>query len=333
MWCRYHNMRRCLQLLAVISLVVSANSAYAQDKQEKPTSEDQDKVEQPMLDSMRSGIHSTVSSTAAWLDSFFTDKVNPEDYEDVYGSFSIRPEWDEYDGWEVDSSFRARVILPHAERRFSAIIGRGDFDDFINDQQTTRPTVIQRDDSDEEWMVGLGFDPMIDEQHKLSFGAGLRGGINADPYVRARYRFDSIINDRSELHWQTVGFWRDSDGFGIAQTIEHDFVLSENWFNKFWIRGTFAERTEGVRWHASEKIYYLYGYERALGAELWWYGETEAGVPLQDYGIRGLHRSRFLRDWLYLESWIGLHYPRERLNESREPRWLVGVELEMLFGN
>ncbi|RUO63551.1 hypothetical protein [Pseudidiomarina insulisalsae] len=326
MWQVSHRVATICILLALAGAPLPV---WAQQEEEPQTIGD----DQELIDSVRSGIHTTVSATAAWLDSFFTDAVDPTEYDDVYGSLTIAPQWDEYDGVEIDSSFRARVILPHAERKFSAIIGRGDFDDFINDQQTTRPTVIRREQADEEWMVGLGFDPLVQDDHSISFGAGFRGGLQLDPYVRARYRFDEIINERSEIHLQTVGFWRDSDGFGVAQTIEHDFALSAKWFNKFWLRGTFAERIDGVRWHASEKLYYIYHHERAFGGEVWWYGETEHPVPMQDYGIKGLHRSRFLRDWLYLESWIGLHWPREYLSETRKPRWLVGIELELHFGD
>ncbi|WP_258808230.1 hypothetical protein [Pseudidiomarina sp. CB1] len=319
-----------LQLsLLVLAFSAATTTAWAQQKQE----DGNEAADQELIDDMRSGLRTTVSATAAWLDSFFTESVDRSVYDDVYGSLTVAPQWDEYEGFEVDSSFRARVVLPHAERKFSAVIGRGDFDDFINDQQTTRPTVIQREQADEEWMVGLGFDPVVRDDHSLSFGAGFRGGLKLDPYVRARYRFEEILSDSSELHFQSVGFWRDSDGFGIAQTIEYDVALSEQWFNKFWVRGTFAERTEGVRWHASEKLYYIYHHERALGAEVWWYGETKRIVPLQDYGVKALHRSRFLRDWLYFEGWVGLHWPREFLDESRQPRWLVGVEFELQFGD
>ena len=312
----------------VVAYSASTTVAWAQQNEEKK----QQETEPELIDDVRSGLHTTISATAAWLDSFFTDTIDRSAYDDVYGSLTVAPQWDEYEGWEVDSSFRARVVLPHAERKVSAIIGRGDFDDFINDQQTTRPTVIRRDQADEEWMVGLGFDPVVRDDHSLSFGAGFRSGLKLDPYVRARYRFEQILSETSELHFQTVGFWRDSDGFGIAQTLEHDLALSERWFNKFWLRGTFAERTEGVRWHASEKLYYIYHHERAIGAELWWYGETERSVPMQDYGVKALHRSRFLRDWLYLEGWVGLQWPREFLDEARKPRWLVGIELELQFG-
>jgi hypothetical protein len=285
-----------------------------------------------LVDEFREGLTNTVKRTARWIDSFFADNVNPDDYTTASGSFTLRPEWDEYGGFKLDSSFRARVVFPHAEQRLTAVVGRGNFDDFINETPVNRPSVIRRDQADEEWMLGLGFDPFVDSQQRLSFSAGFRGGLSFDPYISSTYRFETVLSDVSELYLQSVGFWRDSDGFGIAQTVEYDRVLSEHWFNKFWVRGTFAERTNGVRWHLSNKTYYLYGPETALGAEFWWYGETRAAVPMQDYGLRGLHRQRFHRDWLYLESWVGLHWPRELLSETRQPRWIVGIEIELLFG-
>lgn len=286
-----------------------------------------------LIDEFREGLTNTVNRTARWVDSFFADNVDPSAYNTASGSLTLRPEWDEYGGFKLDSSFRARVVFPHAEQRITAVIGRGNFDDFINETPASRPSVIRRDQADEEWMLGLGFDPFVDDKQRLSFSAGVRGGLALDTYVSSTYRFETVLSDVSELYLQSVGFWRDSDGFGIAQTVEYDRVLSENWFNKFWIRGTFAERTDGIRWHLSNKTYYLYGPERALGAEFWWYGETRAEVPMQDYGFRALHRQRFHRDWLYLESWVGLHWPREVLTETRQPRWIVGIELELLFGD
>ena len=329
-----------MRLAIALLLLAVIPTAGAQSQESPPpsqsTSEESqakaDRDDAAMIDDFRAGLTNSVNATAAWLDSFFADSINPDDYDTASGSLTLTPEWDEHDGFELDSSFRARVVFPHAERRFSAIIGRADFDDFINDTQQTRPTVIRRDQSDEEWMVGLGFDPYVQTNHSLSFGAGVRGGLNMDPYVRARYRYETIVDDNAELHMQSVAFWRDSDGFGVAQTFEYDTAFSPKWFGKSWVRGTFAERTEGVRWQASQKLYYMYHHERAVGADVWWYGETENAVPMRDYGIRALHRSRFSREWLFLEGWVGMHWPRDTLADDRHPRWIVGIEIEMLFG-
>lgn len=323
--------------LSSLLLCIVTMPAQAQSKDDtKPGTQAEQEAEQQspaLIDNFREGLTNAVDRSALWIDSLFADEIDPADYPGSYGSLTISPVWDEHDGFEIDSSFRANLVFPHAEKRLSAIIGRGNFDDFINDTQQTRPTVIRRNDPDEEWMVGLGFDPYVEAEHSLSFGAGFRGGLDLDAYVRARYRYETILGDASEMTLQSVGFWRDSDGFGVAQTIDHEKMFDERWFNKFWIRGTFAERTDGVRWHASNKLYFMYHPERAVGGEVWWYGETRHEVPMQDYGLRALHRSRFKREWLYLESWVGVHWPRELVTEPRKPRWIVGVELEMLFGN
>lgn len=328
-------MRLAIALLLFVVIPTAAAQSQEQPQQSaaETSQSEQDNDDTAVIDDFRTGLTNSVNATAAWLDSFFAESTNANDYDSASGSLTLTPEWDEHDGFELDSSFRARVVLPHAERRFSAIIGRGDFDDFINDTQQTRPTVISRDQSDEEWMLGLGFDPYVRTNHSLSFGAGIRGGLDADLYVRARYRYETILGDNAELHAQSVAFWRDSDGVGVAQTFEYDTALSDHWFGKFWVRGTFAERTEGLRWQASQKLYYMYHHERAVGADVWWYGETDFEVPMRDYGIRALHRSRFSREWLFLEGWVGVHWPRESLVEQRQPRWIVGLEIEMLFGD
>src|SRR5690554_1548985 len=155
-------------------IIIAAPPAWAQSQD--PETHSQDETE--LIDDFRTGLTNSVNATAAWLDSFFAESVNPDDYDTARGSLTLTPEWDEHDGFKLDSSFRATVVFPHAERKFSAIIGRGDFDDFINDSKQSRPSVIQRDQSDEEWMVGLGFDPFVEDNHSLSFGAGFRGGLN-----------------------------------------------------------------------------------------------------------------------------------------------------------
>src|SRR5690554_6440249 len=181
-----------LGLLGLCLLLSPSVWAQSQESETPPK-------EATAIDDFRDGLTSSVNATAAWLDSFFAENVDPEDYKSASGSLTLTPEWDEYDGCKLDSSFRARVVFPHAERKITAIIGRGDFDDFINDTQRTRPSVIRRDQSDEEWMVGLVFDPYVENNQSLSFGAGFRGGLKLDPYLRARYRYETILGNANEF--------------------------------------------------------------------------------------------------------------------------------------
>jgi len=71
---------------------------------------------------------------------------------------------------------------------------------------------------------------------------------------------------------------------------------------------------------------------RALALAVGFNGETDAPVPLQDYGIKVAWRQRIARDWLVLELRTSLDYPREKPEQTREPSWGVGIGFEMSFG-
>lgn len=314
----------------------SEQSEAASDKQSQaelyPTHPETE-ADRIWVDGFRDGVQNVLDSTASWVDGFFGEPLDSEKYEGSTGRLIVAPQWDEHDGFTIDSSFRAKLKIPHAKEQFSAVIGRGDFDDFVAGDAQRRPSVMRRTQGDDEWLVGLGFDPYLDNQHDLSFGAGIRGGLKLDTYVRARYRFETMVADNAEIAVQSVGFWRDSDGFGVAQDIHHEVALHQRWVAKTYARATFAERTDGIRWNANSRIYYLYDTNRALASEVWIYGETHHEAPIQDYGIRGIHRQRFLREWLFMETWVGTHWPKETELQQRTTRWMVGIEFEMILGN
>jgi hypothetical protein len=290
------------------------------------------------LDNVQRGMASTVDATARWVDRFFADSRTFEETAEggpraqSVGRLSIGPEWDQADGWDVDSSLRLRFYLPNTENRISAIVGRLDFDEFIAGEDTTRPALIRSPDSDKEWLIGLGYDPVIRDQRRVSFGAGFRGGLDLDPYLRARFLVQGGLSDRSQLRSQSVAFWRDSDGFGVSQRLDYEIGIGERWLGRWSGRITYAQRTDGIRWETSGTAYYLRNDDQALAAELWTRGETERDVTVNDYGLRGIYRQRYAREWFFVEPWIGMHWPREELTDVRDGAWIVGVQFEILFG-
>lgn len=309
-----------------------------QDKRhEDPIPGANDEQEDEWIDGVQRGVTSTVDATARWVDRFFGDprsfdnRASSERAQSV-GRLSVGPEWDQADGWRLDSSLRARFYLPHAENRLSAVVGRFDFDEFLAGDDTTRPSLIRSPEAENEWLIGLGYDPVIRDRRRLSLGAGFRGGLRFDPYVRARYLVQTGISERSQLRWQSIGFWRDSDGFGVAQRLDYELGLGEQWLGRWGGRATYAERTEGVRWDTSSTLYYLATDHHAWAGEVWARGETDSEVTVSDYGIRGIYRQRYLREWFFIEPWIGMHWPRESLQERRSAAWIVGMQFEVIFG-
>ena len=298
--------------------------------------EDEDKQ---WIDNIQYAVTSTVDATARWVDRFFGDPrwfddqpIDDSKYATSVGRLSIGPTWDQADGWGTISSLRARFFLPHMENRFSAVIGRLGFDEFMAGDDSVQPGLIREIGDDNEWLLGLGYDPVIQDRRRLSFGAGLRARLNFDPYLRVRYLMQGQLDDRSQLRWQSVGFWRDSDGFGISQRLDYEISIGERWLGRWSGRGVFAQRTEGFRWRTSGSLFYLYSNNRAYAAEIWARGETAHTVPTEDYGVRAIYRQRYLREWFFVEPWVGMHWPREELHQNRKASWIVGLRLEIIFG-
>ena len=198
-----------------------ATPVYAQTTSEDAQPHAQDGSSDSWLEGFRKGLETTVESSARWIDGFFADRGMSSDEHETYGRLTVAPQWSGYHKFEVDSRFRAQFKLPHAKKDFSAFLGQVDEGEFLDQQDVGRPSVINSPTTDDEWLIGLGFSRQVNEAHRLTYSIGIRGGIRFDTYARARYRVDSILSDASLMRWESSVFWRDSDGYGVAQTYRY----------------------------------------------------------------------------------------------------------------
>ncbi|MGM0480510.1 MAG: hypothetical protein ACQEQZ_01120 [Pseudomonadota bacterium] len=310
----------------LLFLLLSSAQVDAKDQTESDEPSDS-----AWLNGFRLGLENSVEISARWVDGFFTEGRLDDSYHS-YGRLSLAPQWSGYDGFELKSRFRARVNLPHAKEEFSAFIGRVDSDEFLDDASAGRPSIIRSPGADEEWLVGLGFDPHMNKKHRFSYSIGFRGGLDFDTYVRSRYRTDITAADSVLARLQSSVFWRDSDGFGASQRVDLEATLTDTILMRWSSLGTLAQETKGLRWSSTLRTYKLYDQQKAMAIETWIEGQTDHNVPVNDYGLRFLNRQRYLHEWLFVESWIGYHWPREHLNESRQGHWMLGLEFEVHFG-
>lgn len=307
------------------------NAQKQAEEEAAEKTEDDDMV----IDNVQRGVQATVDATARWFDGFFGNSRAFEDNQyKSQGRVSLAPQWTEYEGFKLRSSLRAKVNLPVAENRFSAFIGRVDQDDYVVGEDTERrASVLRNMQGDSEWLIGLGFDPSQGEENRFSFTGGVRGGLNADLYTEGRYLFQKRITDNAQIRTRSAAFWRDSDGFGLAQRIDYEHTWGPTWLLRLANEGTFAERIDGIRLRNSAALYHMYQPERALAAEITYAGETRHEVRHQDIAVRLIHRQSWLRDWFYVEKWVGAHWPKLEPEETRERAWMVGVEFEIWFGH
>lgn len=296
-------------------------------------------VDDAWIDSIQRGMTFSIDATARWVDQFFGD---PRAFDDqpaiagegakAIGRLSAGQVWDEFDDLKPTANFSSRFYLPHMGNKLSAIFGRFNAEEFLTGDDSARLPLVRSTTADDDWLVGVGFDPIIRDHQRLSLGAGFRKGLAFDPYLRARYLVQRGVTERSQVRWQSVAFWQINDGLGVSQRLDYEIGMGQRFLGRWSGRGTYAERTEGIRWRSSASIFYLHSENRAYATEAWILGESDKDVAVEDYGMRGIYRTRYLREWFFIEGWVGTHWPREQIAQERNPQWIVGFQFEILFG-
>ena len=71
---------------------------------------------------------------------------------------------------------------------------------------------------------------------------------------------------------------------------------------------------------------------RAIAFEVGAGGQTEARVPLHDYGFKAAYRQGILRRWLIMEVRTSVDWPKDFMWQHRHASLGVGLGFEMLLG-
>jgi hypothetical protein len=71
---------------------------------------------------------------------------------------------------------------------------------------------------------------------------------------------------------------------------------------------------------------------RAIALELEIDGQTDAPVPLHNFGAKFAYRQSVLRRWLIMEVRTSLSWPRDLPQEERHISPGIGLGFEMLLG-
>lgn len=286
------------------------------------------------IDRMRQAVAQRVCASAVWFDSFFGDERLYEETDAPYGRLGVRVPWDERDGFDLDVDFRAKVVLPQAERRLNAFLRRGNRDDFITDSDDTFQDLpeVFRDVADDEWLLGLGYNPARSESARLDFDAGIKLDWPPDPFVKARYRKRMFVTDKRLGRFRQTLFWELDEGLGTTTRFDLERLVRPRLLARWRTVTTLSQSTEGVDWQTGLTFYQYLGGERAMAYQLGIFGETDDDVPLQDYVVQLIYRQKAFRDWLFIELRTSVSWPREELDEVRETNYGLGVGFEMKFG-
>lgn len=288
------------------------------------------------LDRYRDVFKSTVDDGADWVDGALATEGMEDEPENAYGRVSGNVYWQNRAGFTFRGRFRIKVNLDATNRRFNAMIGRGDPADFIDDRYNSSPRFASfyRGDASDEFLAGVAYRPDWTRSGSFSLGGGLSFSDGVNPYVNINYRYRHVSDDDRWLlgAYQTFYYQTGDDGFGSRTTFEPEYLISENWLIRNYSVFELNQSILGMEWQTTFSLYQDLGRNRAIAYEAGVYGETGRRVSYVNYGVTVTYRQQMFREWLYGEVTVGVAYPREYPEWERRGDPLIGFGVEFFFG-
>lgn len=280
-------------------------------------------------------VYDIVHGTATKIDSFFGTADGDTQASVTRGRVSLGGQYDAYNDFDGRARFKAKVTLPAFEQRTRIVLGRGDADDTASGADSSdTPSLPSRfnDIDDDEWLFGIGYSRDQKLRQGWSFDVGIKVSTPVEPYVRATYKWNQGFGDSWLLRMRPRAYWQKGRGNGWSVATTLDWSPYDDWLYRLYTIALEDDRTEGKRWTGKLFTYHSLSPKSAFSYGLYARGETNAEVPLQDYGFEVRHRRQISRHYLFVEFLAYLSWPRQFLIEEREITPGVGIEFELQFG-
>jgi len=288
-----------------------------------------------LIDQVQRGVYYGVCGVAHWFDGLFGTTRYDADSGDSFGRIGVFPGWDDRDGLSTRVRLRARLVLPAMEERLALVVGRGDQQDFTEEQASSTGTPVPasfRRIDDDQWLVGLAYGRRDAFENGFDYGTGIRIRAPLDPYVKGAYTHHFVLDQQTLLRLRQTAFWRNSRGLGTKSEVMFDRVLGERYLLRWNNAGTVAGDTEGVEWGSVVSLFHNFSDRRGMIYSVLSEGETSADIKLQNYGVETRYRQNVGRRWLFMELSASATWPRETLDERRRFNPGVGIGFDMYFG-
>jgi hypothetical protein len=289
------------------------------------------------IDRAQQQLHGIVWRSAMWLDNFGREPETVEPYQAASGSLAVAMLWNEFDGLDPRVRFRVDLPLPELNERVHAFVGRVNRDEFVTERDEPSgafPRYSAADDEDQT-LAGLTYmEPAREGRGRFSAGVGmrLRSG-EPDPYVKAAWQFERMLSPSVLLRVKETVFWQRTERLGLTSRIDLEQIVAEYWHLRWTGSGTISQGTAGVRGYTTFTATRALPARRALIFRVGLEGESNAPVPVTDFGLKVGYRRSIARDWLILELRGSLTWPKEEPHQPRKPSWGFGVGCEVYFGD
>lgn len=296
---------------------------------------DRDPDHHELQEQSREVLRSWSCHSFRWFDSWWGDSKDfPEN--EVRGWMIAGAEYRQYDGFDPRLRIRVRAPLPNLNERWDIILGRVDETSYVSDTQTDdtqffNPGAVNQQDQEAEWLLGLGHRGK-GSRKGWDWSAGVRLRVPPRPYAKLQYYYNKDFSENTSLLFRQTFFWRSDDGFGLTSRGEVTQEIDPGNHLRYEGIITHSEETLGNEWYFGTTWYHQFAGKNGLSLLAFANGETEAEVPLKEYGFNLIWRRPFTREWMYLSMGPSVTWPREFITEKREMSLGFGVWIEMEFG-
>jgi hypothetical protein len=287
------------------------------------------------LDKTRQTLYDTMWHSAARVDRWFGSGEDDSVYQQVYGSIAPALLYTQYDGLRAQVRFRMNFPLPQVNERIHAFVGRFDPSEFITERNEPSGSIPRTygPPTEDRTLLGIGYQQPGKQGSHFDAGTGIRLGFPMDPYVKGSYVFEhgqpisGLFSVRETLFWQVSEGAGETTRFDLERLFEKRELLV-----RYTLSGTRSQRSDGLRGYSSILLLHGLPNRRAVAFEVGVDGQSQAEVPLHDYGFKAAYRQGVMRRWLIMEVRTSLDWPKDHQWQHRHASLGVGVGFEMLLG-
>ena len=330
--------RAASSLLGFILILMCAAAQRPACGQEAPAAapekSDQD-VPYHWLDATRQALYATMWRSAEHVDRWFGSVADDAVYQQVYGSIAPAILYTQYDGLRPQVRFNMNFPLPQINEQIHAFVGRFDPNEFITERNEPSGAIPRTygPPSEDQTLLGIGYQQPDKEGSRFDAGAGIRVSVPMDPYVKGSYVFERGRPGSGLCSVRETLFWQHSEGAGETTRLDVERIFADRQLLlRYTLSGTRSQKSAGLRGYSSVLLLHALSNRRAVAFEVGVDGQTQAQVPLHDYGFKAAYRQGFMRRWLIMEVRTSLDWPQDYRWQQRHPSVGMGVGVEMLLG-
>ena len=325
----------------VTSSPPSPDSTRSEDSSASPQTPNSDGPPKPepdvsyrWLDKTRQTLYDSMWRSAEHVDRWFGSVEDDTVYQQVYGSIAPALLYSQYNGVRGQVRFNMNFPLPEADNRLHAYVGRFDPNEFVTERDEPSGAIPRTygPPTEDQTLLGIGYHQPDRTGSRFDAGTGVRLSIPLDPYVKGSYIFERGQSESGLFSVRETLFWQNSDGLGETTRLDLERIFDRHWLVRYTLSGTRSQMSQGVRGYSSVLLLHGMPNRRAFAVEVGLDGQTDALVPLHDYGCKIAYRQGIVRRWLIMEVRTSVDWPKDYPWQNRSASLGVGLGFEMLLG-